>query len=144
MKLRPGVRADLVAAEPLVASPVAAAFDEDARLYVVEMRDYPHPEQHDQRLGRIRLLFDDNDDGVYDRATVFAKDLGWPTAVICWDGGVFIACTPDILYLKDTDNDGVADVRKVAFTGLAAGSPRLNVQALANAFNWGLDNRIHL
>ncbi|HYE20409.1 MAG TPA: PVC-type heme-binding CxxCH protein [Tepidisphaeraceae bacterium] len=144
LKLRPGVRADLVAAEPLVASPVAAAFDEDARLYVVEMRDYPHPEQRDQKLGRIRLLFDDNDDGVFDRATVFAKDLGWPTAVICWDGGVFVACTPDILYLKDTDKDGVADVRKTAFTGLAAGATRLNVQALANSFNWGLDNRIYL
>src|SRR5262249_48923086 len=36
-----GFRVELVAAEPMVASPVAAAFDEDGDLYVAEMRDYP-------------------------------------------------------------------------------------------------------
>jgi hypothetical protein len=40
LKLRPGFAAQLAAAEPNVYSPVAIAFDEDARMYVVEMRDY--------------------------------------------------------------------------------------------------------
>jgi len=39
----PGLRVELVAAEPEVQSPVAAAFDEKGRLYVVEMLDYPSP-----------------------------------------------------------------------------------------------------
>ena len=34
---------ELVAAEPMVYDPVAAAFDEDGNLYVGEMRDYPFP-----------------------------------------------------------------------------------------------------
>src|SRR5438045_4212782 len=38
-----GFRMELVAHEPNVASPVAAAYDEDGRLYVIEMRDYPNP-----------------------------------------------------------------------------------------------------
>ncbi|HEY6170583.1 MAG TPA: PVC-type heme-binding CxxCH protein, partial [Verrucomicrobiae bacterium] len=45
---------------------------------------------------------------------------------------------------KDTNGDGKADVREVAFTGFGTGLARLNVQALMNCFNWGLDNRIHL
>ena len=37
-----GFSMQLVAAEPLVQSPVAAAFDADGNLYVAEMRDYPY------------------------------------------------------------------------------------------------------
>src|SRR5687768_4043732 len=118
LKLRPGFRAELAAHEPNVVSPVAAAFDEDNRLYVVEMIDYS--ERRDEKLGRIRLLEDTDNDGLFEKSTVFAADFGWPTAVFPWDGGVFVACTPDILYLKDTDNDGRADLRRVVFTGFAA------------------------
>lgn len=128
----PGFHVELVAAEPLIASPVAVAFDEDARLYVVEMRDYS---EHDRdRLGRIRLLEDTDGDGRMDRGSTFAEDLSWPTAITCWDGGVFVGAAPDLLYLKDTDGDGKADVRKTVFTGFA----RSNVQGLMNTFLWGL------
>ena len=140
-RIKPGFRLDLVAAEPLLVDPVAVSFDEDGRMYVVEMRDYS--ERRNEKLGRIRRLEDTNGDGVYDRSTVFAEGLGWPTAVICYDGGVFVGATPDILYLKDTNGDGVADVRRVIFTGFGQGVERLNVQQLLNSFQWGLDNRIH-
>ncbi len=40
-RLEPGLRLELVAAEPLVASPVALAFDERGRLFVAENRGYP-------------------------------------------------------------------------------------------------------
>jgi hypothetical protein len=39
----PGLRIELVVAEPLVVDPVAFAFDESRRLYVVEDRGYPDP-----------------------------------------------------------------------------------------------------
>ena len=45
---------------------------------------------------------------------------------------------PDLLYCKDTDGDGIADVRKVLFTGFG----RSNVQGLMNSLHWTLDNRI--
>jgi len=144
-----GFRMDLLAAEPLVASPVAMAYDENGRAYVCEMRDYPYTDKtHHQRnqenptdaaIGAVRLLEDTNGDGVFDKSTVFADGLSWPTGVACWKGGVFVAATPDIWYLKDTDGDGKADIRRKVFTGFR----KLNVQSVMNNLVWGLDNRIH-
>lgn len=134
---RDGYRMTLVAAEPLVASPVALEFDAAGRLFVVEMRDYS--EQATENLGRVRLLTDTNGDGKFDESTVFAEGLSWPTAVTCYDGGVFVAAAPGIVYLKDTDNDGKADVRRDIISGFG----RSNVQGLVNSLRWSLDNRIH-
>jgi putative membrane-bound dehydrogenase-like protein len=132
-----GFEVQMVAREPEIVDPVAMAFDEDGRLFVVEMRDYS--EDYDLRLGRIRLLEDRDGDGRYETSTVFAEDLAWPTAVICYDGGIFVGAAPHIYYLKDTTGDGQADRREVVFTGFA----KTNVQGLLNSFHWGLDNRIH-
>ena len=145
-QIKKGFRLELVAAEPLVVDPIAMSFDEDGRLFVVEMRDYS--ERRPERLGRIRRLEDTDGDGRFDKSTVYVDNLPWPTAVFCYAGGVFVGATPDILYCKDTSGDGVADVREVVFTGFAGDyapyeTNRLNVQALINSFNWGLDNRIH-
>jgi putative membrane-bound dehydrogenase-like protein len=132
-----GFRIELVAAEPLIVDPVALAFDEDSRMYVVEMRGYS--EQADDHLGRIRLLADTNDDGRYDQSTVFASGLSWPTAVTCYDGGIYVAAAPDLIYLRDNDQDGQADERRV----IARGFGKSNVQGLVNSLTWSLDNRIH-
>src|SRR5437763_9793999 len=134
----PGFRVEQVAAEPLVADPVAVAFDENARLYVVEMRGYS--ENRDEKLSRVRLLEDTDGDGKFDKSTIFVDGLAWPTAISCWAGGAIVADAPDIFYLKDTNGDGQADERKLLFTGLGTG----NVQGLINSFQWGLDNRIYV
>jgi putative membrane-bound dehydrogenase-like protein len=133
----PGHAIELMAAEPLLASPVAVAWDEDGRLFVAEMRGYS--EDQGERLSRVSQLHDDDGDGRPDRATVYAEGLAWPTAVCCWDGGVFVGDAPDILYLRDTDGDGAADERRVVFTGFGTS----NVQGLLNSFAFGLDGRIH-
>jgi putative membrane-bound dehydrogenase-like protein len=145
-KVRPGFRLELVAAEPLVVDPIAMSFDEDGRLFVVEMRDYS--ERRDDRMGRIRMLEDTDGDGRFDKSTVFADNLPWPTAVFRTSGGVLVGTTPDIIFFKDTNGDGKADTREVVFSGFASDyapyqTNRLNVQAMLNSFNWGLDNRIH-
>ncbi|MBC8243782.1 MAG: c-type cytochrome [Verrucomicrobia bacterium] len=139
--IKPGFRLELAAAEPLIADPVAMAFDENGRLYVIEMIGYS--EHRDDKLGQVRLLEDTDGDGRFDRSTVFARDLAWPTAIVCYDGGVFVGVTPDILYLKDTDGDREADERRVVFTGIGDSVNRLNMQSLMNSFRWGQDNRIH-
>jgi putative membrane-bound dehydrogenase-like protein len=140
-EVRPGFHLELMVSEPLINDPVAMAFDEDSRLYVAEMRDYS--ERRDEKLGRIKVLTDRNGDGRYDHASVFAESLAWPTAVTCWDGGVFIIASPDLIYLKDTDGDGVADMRRTIVAGFAKLAPKLNVQALPNSLQWGPDQRIH-
>jgi putative membrane-bound dehydrogenase-like protein len=139
IEIADGFRIEQVAAEPLVIDPVAMAFDERCRMYVVEMRDYS--ERDKERLGRIRLLSDEDGDGLFEKSQVFADDLSWPTAVACYDGGIFVGNSPDILYLKDTNGDGKVDgkERRVVFTGFG----RTNVQGLLNSFQWGLDSRIY-
>jgi len=121
-QIEPGMRIDLIAAEPLVIDPVAIAFDADRRMYVVEDRGYPDPAEGGSptTLGRIALLTDTNGDGVYDKRSDFATGLTYPNGIMPWRGGVFVTCSPDIYYLKDTDNDGIADVRKVVLTGFFA------------------------
>jgi putative membrane-bound dehydrogenase-like protein len=136
-KTLPGFRLEQIASEPLVHSPVALSVDENGRMYVVEMIDYS--EQDKEYLGTVRLLEDTDGDGRFDTSTIFADRLSWPTAIACFDGGVFVGAAPDIFYLKDTNGDGKADVRKVVFTGFG----RSNVQGLFNSFHWGLDNRVH-
>lgn len=135
-KTLPGFRIEQVAAEPLVRDPVAMSFDENGRLFVAEMVDYS--EQANDFLGTIRLLEDADGDGRFDKSTIFAEKLSWPTAVTCYDGGIFVGAAPDLWYFKDTDGDGKADVKKLVFTGFG----RSNVQGLFNSFQWGLDNRI--
>src|SRR5437867_4407047 len=146
--VKEGLRLQLAAPEPLVVDPVAMCFDENGRLFVVEMRDYS--ERRDERLGRIRLLVDTDGDGHFDKSTIFAENLPWPTALFWYDGGLFVGATPDIWYFKDINGDGVADEKKLVFTGFAQGpndfgygAGRLNVQGLFNSFNWSLDNRVH-
>lgn len=132
-----GYEIQQTAAEPLVNDPVAMCFDARGRLYVVEMIGYS--EQPDEHLGQVAVLEDTDQDGVFDRRTVFAKDLSWPTAIICYDGGVYVGAAPDIHYMKDTDGDLIADEESIVFTGFGTS----NVQGLLNSFRWGLDNRIH-
>jgi putative membrane-bound dehydrogenase-like protein len=143
-----GFRVELVAAEPDVVDPIDAAFDEDGRMYVVQMCDYPFlPEQRAPKYvaqrpetwGSIRLLTDTDGDGRMDRSTVFADKLRWPQSVCCYQGGVFVISPPSLWYLKDTNGDGVADIREEILTGFDTG----NVQGLANGLEWSLDHGIY-
>src|SRR3954470_9026970 len=51
------LKIELAAAEPNVVDPVAIRFDEDGRMWVVEMRDYPlgNPQKGGDPLSRIRV-----------------------------------------------------------------------------------------
>ncbi len=136
-KIHEGFELRPIAVEPILTDPVDAVFDEDARLYVVEMRGYPYPEN--TPTGNVRRLVDVDGDGVYDKSTIFVPDLSWPTGIVAYDGGVFVTVAPDIFYAKDTDGDGVADIKKVMFSGFGV----QNVQGLLNGLQWGTDGWIY-
>jgi len=142
IQMRDGFRAELVVSEPLIHDPVAIDFDEDGRMYVVQLPRYNAYVIEDFKpRGSIALLEDTDGDGAYDRSTVFADDFNYPTAVACWDGGVFVGDSPNLLYLKDTDGDGKADERRTVLTGF--GSDKAG-EAHLNSFRWGFDNSFHI
>jgi putative membrane-bound dehydrogenase-like protein len=135
-----GFRLELVVSEPLVQSPVAAAFDADGNLYVAEMRDYPYkPKPGRTPLGTVRLLRDTNGDGRFDQSQVFADGLLWAAGIAPWKEGVFVTAPPDLWYFKDTNGDGKADVRQKVYTGFGV----QNQQAMVNNLAWGLDHKIY-
>src|SRR5580765_2630248 len=57
-EIKKGFHLELVAAEPKIVSPVALSFDENGRMFVVEMVDYSERRDETPHLGRIRLLED--------------------------------------------------------------------------------------
>jgi putative membrane-bound dehydrogenase-like protein len=137
---KPNLAVDLVAAEPLVASPVAIDFGPDGRLWVAEMIDYPAGRRGDyQPGGRVRVLEDTRGNGIYDRATVFLDNIPFPTGITVWRKGVLVCAAPDILYAEDTKRDGKADVVKKVFSGFGTH----NYQARVNSLEYGLDGWVH-
>src|SRR5215831_5119157 len=90
-QLPAGLRIELVAAEPQVESPVAMAFDENGRLWVVEMRDYPNgPSPGRPPEGRIKILDDRDGNGRYQHSTLFADHLLFANGLMPWRGGVIV------------------------------------------------------
>ncbi|MCY4205925.1 MAG: c-type cytochrome [Bacteroidetes bacterium] len=132
-----GFVVELFASEPLIQDPVAMAIDEHGRVYVVEMPGYPLDASGS---GRIKQLHDTDHDGYPDTASLFAEGLTLPNGVMPWKGGILVTDPPDVLYLKDNDGDGIADVREVVLTGFALSNPQHN----ANSPLYGLDNWIHI
>jgi putative membrane-bound dehydrogenase-like protein len=144
IRTKANLQVDLVAAEPLVASPVAIDFGPDGRLWVAEMLDYPEGLDGTYKPGgRIRVLESTRGDGVYDKATVFLENLPFPTGVTVWRKGVLICAAPDIIYAEATDGvgrpTGKADVVRKLFTGFGVD----NFQARVNSLEYGLDNWVY-
>ncbi|MCC7423478.1 MAG: c-type cytochrome [Planctomycetaceae bacterium] len=141
-KVKSGFHLEVVAAEPLIRSPMGMDFDEFGRAFVVELPEYNQyasPKPHGK--GAIKLLEDTNGDGRYDKSTVYVDDLNYPTGVACWDGGILVGAAPDLIFCKDTDGDGKADVRKVLFTGFGMDKAG---EGMLNSFRWRIDNRFHI
>jgi putative membrane-bound dehydrogenase-like protein len=140
IQTKPNLVVELVAAEPLVDSPVFIDFGPDGKLWVCEMIDYPEGKTGKYEPGgRIRFLEDTDGDGRMDKATTFLDGIPFPTGVKVWRKGVLVCAAPDILFAEDTNGDGKADVVKKLFSGFGTG----NYQARVNALEYGLDGWVY-
>ena len=136
-----GLEIELVACEPAVVDPVAIRFDEDGRMWVVEMRDYPHgPPDGQAPRSKIRVLTDDDGDGTFETSRVFADELLCPTWLQPWNGGVIVTLAGEVAYMKDIDGDGRADVHETWYRGFAEENPQLR----ANHPRFAYDNRVYV
>lgn len=140
-QLHPSFKIELVAAEPEVIDPIAIAFDEQNRMWVVEMGDYPNgPKPGELAKSRIRVLRDKNNDGVYETSTTFVDRLLFATGVQPWKEGVIVTFSGQVAYFKDLDGDDKADLHEVWYTGFEEKNPQLR----ANHPTLGIDNRIYV
>lgn len=152
-----GFKVELVAAEPLLANPVAFCVDHQGRFYVAETyrlhagvtdirghmnwldddlasrsvadrvamtRKYEGERivNYTRESERLRLLVDTDGNGKPDKSTIFSEGYnriedGIASGVLARKGSVYFANIPELLLLKDTDNDGVADLKNVLHTG---------------------------
>lgn len=166
--LPPGYAIKLVASEPLIAEPTGVCWDEHGRLFVCELHGYNVEGQYDvdelnktgqldlevrrihasddakrraapETYGVVKLLTDMDGDGVMDKAERWGERLPPCYGLVPARGGIIVACAPDIVFLKDGDGDGRAEVQETLFTGFAIGALERGI----NAPTWGEDDWIY-
>jgi putative membrane-bound dehydrogenase-like protein len=131
----------LVAAEPLVLDPVECTWDAQGRMYVADMRDYPlgPPNPGDPWLSRIQLLTDEDGDGRMDKAVTFADHMDNVQGLLPYNGGLIATTRSQVLFLKDTNGDNIADEIRPLIKGF---NPK-HAQLQVSAPRWGLDGCVH-
>ena len=120
MAVAKGFKVNLFADEkrfPQLVNPVQMQFDTKGRLWAAVWPTYPKWEPLKPMTDALLIFHDDDGDGVADRVTEFAEVQN-PLGFEFWNGGVIVTCMSELLFLKDTDGDGKADVRIVMLQGL--------------------------
>ncbi len=140
MTVPPGFKVTLSASEPAVRQPIAMTLDHRGRVWIAENFSYPGWLQPAKEKDRILIFEDEDGDGKFDRRTVFWDQGTTVTGLVVGFGGVWVAATPNLLFIPDSNGDDVPD-----------GPPRVvldgwDVKAqhnLFNALNWGPDGWLY-
>lgn len=135
-----GFELKLFAAEPDIQKPICMNWDEKGRLWVAETVDYPNMVRENKKEGRDRIMIleDTDGDGKADKFTVFADSLNIPTSFAFANGGIVVSQAPDFLFLKDTNGDDKADIRKTIIHGWGT----FDTHAGPSNLKYGPDNRL--
>ena len=143
ISLPEGFRVQLSASEPDVRQPIAMAWDSRGRLWVAECYTYAESRVNfDLRLKDRILIFEDSDnDGVFDKRTVFWDQASQLSSIAIGFGGVWAACAPNILFIPDRDGDDVPDAApEVVLDGFDNDRVRHNI---VNGLKWGPDGWLY-
>ncbi len=125
--LPPGFEIELVSSEEQgIGKPITVAWDDAARLWTITALEYPLDgnEQPDaaralyEKGGRDRVfVIDDPYSGKPEAPRVFADNLAMPMGVLPYKDGALVGHGPDVLFIRDTDDDGKGDRRELILTG---------------------------
>ncbi|MEH6582541.1 MAG: family 16 glycoside hydrolase [Halioglobus sp.] len=141
-RVAPGFEVELVAAEPLVEDPVAMAWDEYGRLYVVELRGYmpdAYGTGRNDPVGQVVRLEDKDGDGQMDTSEVFLGQLVNPRAVAVVNEGILIGEPPNLWLCELPTRDAVCESKK-SVGDYAPDVETASVEHLENGLRQGLDN----
>ncbi|MCR9278201.1 MAG: c-type cytochrome [Pseudomonadaceae bacterium] len=142
----PGFVVEAVAVEPLVEDPVAITWDEDGKLYAVEMRGFmPDEEGSGERepVGVVVRLHDDDADGVFDRREVLLDKLVLPRAVAIVNEGLLVGEPPN-LWLCPSASGFARDIDCSAKRNLGTyGDQPGSVEHAENGLLLALDNWLY-
>ncbi len=139
LEVAPGFQVNLWAETPLLNKPIQINFDPRGRLWVASSEVYPQIEPGKTADDKILILEDVNHDGRADISTVFAGGLLIPTGVAPGDGGAYVGQSTDLLFLKDTDGDGKADVKRRVLSGFGTE----DTHHIIHTLQWGFDGRLY-
>jgi len=144
IKLPPGFKATVFAAEPEVQNPIAMSFDPQGRLWVAENYTYAEaPLKFDLRLRDRIVVFEDNKgDGHATKRTVYDDSLQMLTSIARGNGGVWAMCPPQLLFIPDMDASGLTGgTPQVALDGFTV--PAESYHNFANGLKWGPDGWLY-
>ncbi|HVY72082.1 MAG TPA: PVC-type heme-binding CxxCH protein, partial [Verrucomicrobiae bacterium] len=139
----PGFRCTLFAGEPDVRQPIAIALDARGRLWVAECYTYAErPLGYDLRQRDRIVVFEDSDnDGRFDKRTVFWDGPQRLTSIEVGLGGVWALCVPNLLFIPDRNADAIPDGPPVT---ILDGFDFTNTQHnMANGLRWGPDGWLY-
>jgi mono/diheme cytochrome c family protein len=140
-KVAPGFKVELVASEPMVKDPVFVDWDDQGRMWVGELRTYMRDLDgtgENERMSRVMVLEDTDQDGVMDKATPFVDDMVNVRCIAFVDDGVLVVETGGLWLCKDTDGDLRCDEREKLFDFATAAQS--NIEHAENALHFALDN----
>ncbi len=139
MKVPEGFQVSLFAAEPDVKQPIGFCIDDRGRLWVAEAYNYPN---HGTKPGDRIVIFEDVDnDGTFDKRTVFYDQLNYVTGIEVGFGGAWVMSPPSFYFIPDRNGDDVPDSEpEVLLDGFGN---HANSHNLANGFAWGPDGWLY-
>lgn len=137
--LEDGFTLKVIASEPLLKAPVAMDFDDEGRMWVVQMPGYMNDMQgsaENDPVGSIRILEDLDHDGIADHAKIFLDSLVMPRALAHVYGGLLYA-EPPYLWFVDIKDDKPVNPVLVDSLFAVEGNPEHQPNGLLlNVDNW--------
>jgi putative membrane-bound dehydrogenase-like protein len=107
MSVPGGFQVTLFAGEPDVVQPIAFTFDDRGRVWVVENHSYPG--WHGKPTDRILIFEDVDNDGRFDKKTVFWDQGRNLSGINLGYGGVWLCSVPNLIFVPDADHDDKPD-----------------------------------
>ena len=142
-KLPPGFQMTVFAAEPDVQQPISMATDARGRLWVAENYTYSETKvgYHKDLRDRIVVFEDADNDGRFDKRTVFWDGAERLTSVEVGLGGVWALALPNLFFIPDENGDGIPDgPPQIVLDGFEYQRGRHTV---ANGLRWGPDGWLY-